>query len=95
MAREVQRRGFVVRFVHDVRVRHVENFSNRQRWSLAERADRIAEAERAFLAKHYTRRRAAAIRLITATVHAGRARILRRLGQPDCADVYGRWRACC
>jgi N-acetylglucosaminyl-diphospho-decaprenol L-rhamnosyltransferase len=88
LAREIQRRGLAVRFVHDVNVMHVENFSNRQRWSSAERAGRIAEAEAAFLAKHYSRPCAAAIRLITASGHAGRAAILRLMGEIERADVY-------
>jgi GT2 family glycosyltransferase len=88
LAWEIQRRGLAVRYVHDVRVVHVGNFSNQQRWSSPEGAGRKAEAELAFLAKHYSRPRAAAIRLITATGHAGRSAILRRLGETERADVY-------
>ena len=88
LAREIQNRGFAVRFVHDVRVMHVENFSNQQRWSSPERAGRTAAAERAFLAKHYPRRRAAVIRSITALGHSGRSAVLRRLGRTERADEY-------
>ncbi len=88
LAREIERRGFAVRFVHDVRVMHVENVSNQQRWSSPERAGRTAEAERAFLEKHYPRRRAAAIRAITALGHSGRSAVLRRLGRPERAEEY-------
>jgi GT2 family glycosyltransferase len=89
LAREIQRRGLAVRYVHDVNVMHVGNFSNQQRWSSDERAGHTAEAEVAFLAKHYSRPQAAAIRLITATGHAGRSAILRRMGETERADVYG------
>jgi GT2 family glycosyltransferase len=88
LAWEVQRRGYVVRFVADVRVMHVENVSNQQRWSLPQRAARTAEAERAFLAKNYSRPRGAVIRRITATGHLARSAILRRLGHTERADVY-------
>jgi GT2 family glycosyltransferase len=88
LAREIQRRGLAVRYVHDVPVLHVENFSGRQRWSSPERAARTAEAELAFLGKHYSRPRAAAIRLITAIGHAGRSAILGLLGETERADVY-------
>jgi N-acetylglucosaminyl-diphospho-decaprenol L-rhamnosyltransferase len=89
LAREIQRRGYGVRFVHDVRIMHVENVSNEQRWSSPERAGRTAEAERAFLSKHYSRGHAAAIRLITAFGHTWRSVILRLLGQHERAAVFG------
>jgi N-acetylglucosaminyl-diphospho-decaprenol L-rhamnosyltransferase len=88
LAWEIQRRGYAVRFVADVRVMHVENVSNQQRWSLAQRAGRTAEAERAFLAKNYSRPRGGAIRWITGAGHLGRSAVLRRLGRTERADVY-------
>jgi N-acetylglucosaminyl-diphospho-decaprenol L-rhamnosyltransferase len=88
LARELQRCGFRVRFVPGVRVMHVENVSNKQRFSLPERAARTAEAERAFVDKHYTRRRGGLIRRITASGHLARAAALRRLGHAERADVY-------
>jgi GT2 family glycosyltransferase len=88
LARKVAERGMSVRFVHDARVMHVENFSNRQQWSSPERAARTAEAERAFLAEHYPPARALAIRSINATGHAGRALVLRLLGERERAAVY-------
>jgi GT2 family glycosyltransferase len=88
LALKIQRRGLVVRYVHDVNVMHVENFSNQQRWSSPERAARTAEAEVAFLARHYSRPCAAAIRLITASGHACRSAILGLMGEAERADVY-------
>lgn len=88
LARKLRRAGFRVRFLPEVRVMHVENVSNKQRFSSPERAARTAEAERAFLDKHLSPRRAAAIRRITAAGHLGRSAILRRLGHADRADVY-------
>ena len=88
LAREIQRRGHAVRYVHDVRVMHVGNFSNRQRWSDAEGAARRAEAELAFLAKHYSRVRRGAIRWITLLGHAGRSAVLRALGESERASAY-------
>ena len=38
LARKIQERGLAVRYVQDVRVMHVGNVSNRQRWSSPERA---------------------------------------------------------
>jgi GT2 family glycosyltransferase len=88
LAWEIQQRGHTVRFVADVRVMHRENVSGQKRWSLPERAARTAEAERAFLAKNYSRPRGGAIRWITAAGHLGRSAVLRRLGHAERADVY-------
>jgi GT2 family glycosyltransferase len=88
LAWQIQRQGRVVRFVADVRVKHVENVSNQQRWSLAQRAARTAEAERAFVAKNYSPLRGAAVLRITATGHLARSAVLRRLGHTERADVY-------
>jgi GT2 family glycosyltransferase len=89
LAREIEKRGLAVRFVHDVPVMHVRNVSNRRRWSSPERAGRTAEAERAFLAKHYSRPRATAIRAVTAAGHLGRAAVLYLIGERERAAVYG------
>jgi GT2 family glycosyltransferase len=88
LARKIQQRGLAVRYVHDVSVMHVQNFSNQQRWSSPERGGREAAAKAAFLAKHYSRPSAAAIRLITAGGLAGRSAILRRMGEIERADAY-------
>jgi GT2 family glycosyltransferase len=88
LARKIERRGFVVRYVHDVEVLHVGNVSNRQRWSSPERAARTAEAARANLAKHYPRGRSAAIRLITAAGQEGRLAVLGVMGETERAAVY-------
>lgn len=88
LAWKLAERGSTVRYVHDVRVLHIRNFSNRQRWSEPERAARMAQAELAFLAKHYSRPRRAAIRLLTLLGHAARSPILRVLGRTERADVY-------
>ena len=88
LARELRATAFRIRFLPDVRVLHIENVSNQQRFPLAERARRTAEAERAFVDKHYSPGRGALIRRITAAGHLARSAILRRLGHADRANVY-------
>jgi N-acetylglucosaminyl-diphospho-decaprenol L-rhamnosyltransferase len=88
LARQLQATAFRIRFLPAVRVMHVENVSNQQRFSLPERAARTAAAERAFIDRHYSARRGALIRRVTAAGHLGRAAILRRLGHGERADVY-------
>jgi GT2 family glycosyltransferase len=88
LARKIQQRGLAVRYVHDVSVMHVLNFSNQKRWSSPERAGRQAAADVAILAKHYSRPSAAAIRLITSSGYAGRSAIFRRMGEIERAEVY-------
>jgi GT2 family glycosyltransferase len=88
LARKLQQRGLAVRYVHNVRVMHLLNFSSQKRWSSPERAGRQAAADAAILAKHYSRPSAAAIRLITASGYAGRSAILRRMGEIERAEVY-------
>jgi GT2 family glycosyltransferase len=88
LARELERRGHSVHFVHDVDVMHVGSFSARQRWSDPEVAGRMAEAELAFLAKHYSRPRRGAIRLFTWAGHAARSPILRVAGRTARADEH-------
>jgi GT2 family glycosyltransferase len=88
LARKVEERGLSVRFVHDARVMHVGNVSNRQNWSSPQRAARTAAAERAFLAEHYPPAQAAAIRAINVAGHTARALVLRALGERERAAVY-------
>jgi N-acetylglucosaminyl-diphospho-decaprenol L-rhamnosyltransferase len=88
LARKVQDRGYTVRFVHDVRVMHVGNVSNQQRFSSPERAGRAARAEVAYLDRHVGGLRAAAIRSIVGAGHAGRAAVLGLLREPERAAVY-------
>jgi GT2 family glycosyltransferase len=88
LARKVQDRGYTVRFVHDVRVMHVGNVSNQQRFSSPERWSRAAQAEVAYLDRHVGGLRAAAIRAIVGAGHAGRAAVLAALRRRDHAAVY-------
>jgi GT2 family glycosyltransferase len=96
LAWRVQRRGLAVRFVADARVMHVGDYSNRKRYPRPGRAARIGRAELAFLAEHYPRWRAEAIRLALAIAFGARAMILRAIGHPRgsyygaLARVYGR-----
>jgi GT2 family glycosyltransferase len=88
LAHRAQERGMRVRFESSVRVMHVGNHSNRQRWPSAVRAARIASAEISFLRAHYSRRRAAAIRAITGTAYGLRAIAHRVLRHEQAAAVY-------
>lgn len=88
LAYRAQERGLRVRFDSSVRVMHVGNHSNRQRWVSAARAARIASAEISFLRAHYSRPRAAAIRAITGTAYGLRAIAHRVLRHEQAAAVY-------
>lgn len=88
LAWRVQRRGLAVRFVADAHVVHVGDFSNRQRYPRTGRAARVGRAELAFLAEHYPRGRAEAIRTVTGGAYAVRAAILRAAGSPR-GSYYG------
>jgi GT2 family glycosyltransferase len=73
LAYRAQQRGLRVRFEDTVRVMHVGNHSNRQRWASAVRAARIASAEISFLRAHYGGPRRAVIRLLTGAAYGARA----------------------
>jgi GT2 family glycosyltransferase len=88
LAYRARQRGLRVRFEPAARVMHVGNHSLAQRWSDAERAAVIAEADLTFLRTHYARPRAAAIRAITGAGYAARAAVHRALGRPDAARLY-------
>lgn len=88
LAWKVQRRGYAVRYVADARVMHVGDYSNRQRYPHTGRAARVGRAELAFLAEHYPRRRAQAIRALTGCAFAARALALRAAGRPR-GQYYG------
>jgi GT2 family glycosyltransferase len=88
LAKKVQDRGYAVRFVHDVRVLHVGNVSNQQRFSSPQRWRLSARAEVEYLRRHVGGPRATAIRAITGAGHAGRAAVLAALGQREHAAVY-------
>jgi GT2 family glycosyltransferase len=88
LAYRAQKRGLRVRFERSATVMHIGNHSAAQRWSDAERAAQVAAAELAFLATHYARARAVAIRVITGAAYASRAAILARLGRSGRAAIY-------
>jgi hypothetical protein len=71
-----------------VRVMHVGNHSNTQRWSTPVRAARIASAEISFIRAHYGRPRRAAIRAVTGTAYGVRAIVHRALRRAEPAAVY-------
>lgn len=88
LAYKVQRRGLRVRLESSARVLHVGNHSLGKRWSDAERAVRVANAELVFLRTHYGRPRRAAIRAIAGFGYAARALVHRLLGHRDRAAVF-------
>ena len=88
IAYRAQRRGLRVRFEPTAVVMHVGNHSLAQRWSDAERAARVADAELAFLWVHYGAPRRQAIRAITGAGYAARAAVHRALGRRDRAAVF-------
>jgi GT2 family glycosyltransferase len=83
-----QEQGLVVRFESSAEVMHVGNHSLSQRWSDAERAGRVANAELVFLRTHYGRLRGGAIRVIVWAGYAARALAHRALGRDLPAGVY-------
>jgi GT2 family glycosyltransferase len=80
--------GYSVRYVSESRVRHVGNYSNRQRFTEPGRAARVARSELIFLRQHYGRFRRTAIRLITGAGYGARAVILPALGRSGRAAEY-------
>lgn len=88
LALRLQRRGLRVRYEPSVRVMHIGNHSNRQRFSDPERAAVIARAEVAFMDESYSRPRAVAIRAILTAGHAVRAVVHRLLGRADRARTH-------
>jgi N-acetylglucosaminyl-diphospho-decaprenol L-rhamnosyltransferase len=87
-AYRVQKRGLRVRFEPSAKVMHVGNHSLSQRWSSAERAERVARAELEFLRTHRGRLARAAIRAIVGTGYALRALAHALLGRESAAAVY-------
>jgi GT2 family glycosyltransferase len=88
LARRLQNRGLRVRYEPSVRVMHIGNHSLSKRLDSVMRAERVATAEVHFLERHFTRRRAVAIRTVTALGYKGRAGGLRLLGRRERALVY-------
>jgi GT2 family glycosyltransferase len=88
LAYRAQERGLRVRFDRTARVMHIGNHSAGQRWSSAQRAERIAAAELEFLRTHYSRRRAAGIRTIVCAAYGARALTYRALRRDQQASVY-------
>jgi GT2 family glycosyltransferase len=88
LAYRVGKIGLRVRFDSTVKVMHVGNHSAGQRWSSAQRAERIAEAELEFLRTHYSRLRVVAIRAIVGIAFAARALVHRALGSDQRANVF-------
>jgi len=76
LAYRVGQRGLAVRYVHGARVCHIGSHSTNKRWSAGKRAAKVAESELVFLAAHYSRWRASAIRLITSAGYALRAIVM-------------------
>jgi hypothetical protein len=93
LAFRAHEQGLRVHFEPAVRVMHVGNHSNAQRWSSPVRAARVASAEISFLRRHYSRPRGAAIRVITGAAYGARAIVHRVLGHAHQAAVYrAMWR---
>lgn len=90
LAFRVQQRGYRVRFEPSARVMHIGNHSLQQRWSDVARAEVVADAEIAFLAGHYPRGRALAIRAIRIAGWYARALAHSALGRPVRAAVNRR-----
>jgi GT2 family glycosyltransferase len=88
IAFKVQQRGLRVRYDTSIRVLHHGNGSNALRWTDAERAERIASAERAFLCQYYSRPRALAIRAIVGAGYAARALVHGLLGRRDRSAAF-------
>jgi GT2 family glycosyltransferase len=88
LAYRAQECGLRVRFERSATVMHIGNHALAQLWSDADRAAQVARAELAFLATHYARARAAAIRVITGIAYSVRFLILARLGRSGRAAVY-------
>jgi GT2 family glycosyltransferase len=88
LAYRLQRRGLRVRYEPSVRVMHIGNHSLAKRWDPAQRAERVANAEVAFISTHFGRGRAAAIRAITLAGHTLRAAAHGLLGRRERAAVY-------
>jgi GT2 family glycosyltransferase len=87
-AYRVRERGLRVRFESSAKVMHWGNHSGAQRWSSAERATRVANAEIVFLRSHYGRLRGGVIRTIVWAGYASRAVAHRALGREAPAGVY-------
>lgn len=88
LAYRAQERGLRVRFENGVRVMHVGNHSNRQRWTTPVRAARSASAEISFLRAHYRAPRRSLIRLITGAAYGARAIVHAALGHREQSAVY-------
>lgn len=88
LARRVRDRGLRVRFDNSARIVHVGNYSLAQRQSDRERAGRVATAELTFMATHYRRWHAAAIRAVAWAGHAVRALLHFVLGNRPKARVH-------
>lgn len=88
LAYRLQRRGLRVRYEPSVRVMHIGNHSLAKRWDPAQRAERVASAEVAFIGTHFGRGRAAAIRAITLAGLSARAAAHGLLGRRERAGVY-------
>jgi GT2 family glycosyltransferase len=88
LAYRVQQQGLRVRFESTARVMHVGNHSLAKRWSNAERAARVANAELVFLRTHYGRARAGAIRTIVGAGYLVRALAHGLLGRRAPALVH-------
>jgi N-acetylglucosaminyl-diphospho-decaprenol L-rhamnosyltransferase len=81
-------RGLLVRFESAAKVMHIGNHSLSQKWSDAERAAQVANAELLFLRTHYGRARAATIRVIVTTAYSVRWLVHSLLGRREQAGVY-------
>jgi GT2 family glycosyltransferase len=88
LAYRAQQRGLRVRFDRSVRVMHLGNHSAAQRWSSAERAERVAAAELEFLRAHASRTHAATIRAIVGAAYAARWLAHSLLGRRRQAAIY-------
>jgi GT2 family glycosyltransferase len=88
IAYRAQERGLRVRFDPSATVMHVGNHSVSQKWTDAERGQRVASAEVAFLETHYGRARRVAIRAMATATYGARAVALALLRRRARAAVY-------
>jgi GT2 family glycosyltransferase len=88
LAWRAQRRGLRAVYEPSVRVMHIGNHSLAKRHDAAQRAERVARAEVAFLRAHFSPPRAAAVRAITLAGLGARAVAHRLLGRTERAGVF-------
>ena len=84
LAYEIRRRGLTVRYETTAELVHYDDHSADQRWTYGERAAKVAQAELAFMRRHYAFPRRAVIRAIWAVAYGLRSvlfAVLRKTGK--------------